>query len=124
MLLQPRDQVLQRRAVLLDHEDRRFPQVVERNADAGCQRLAEIHDRVGESYRPARFVEPAHPDETLGRIVPVGEQPRAVPADKAFVDPHLRLVAQIVVNARNDDDQTVAGIGRLADQPGVVGRLA
>ena len=68
-----------------------------------------------------RGVELAHPDELVALL---GKEPRAVPADEPLVDPLLSLVAQIVVNAGDDDDNSVACVCRLADQPGVVGRLA
>ena len=51
-------------------------------------------------------------------------QPPGITADEAFVDPFLGLVAQIVVDARDHDDQSVARIRRLANQAGVVRRLA
>ena len=51
-------------------------------------------------------------------------QPPGVAADEALVDPRLGLVAQVVVDARDDDDQAIAGIRRLADQSGVVRGLA
>jgi hypothetical protein len=43
---------------------------------------------------------------------------------KSFIDAHLRLVAQIVVNTRDDDDQPISNIRRLADDTRVIGRLA
>lgn len=49
--------------------------------------------------------------------------PARVSSDEAFVDAFLRLIAQVVVNARDDNDEAISRIGRLADQPGVVGRL-
>ena len=45
-------------------------------------------------------------------------------ADEPLVQADLGLASQIVVEPGEDDDDLVAGIGRLADQTGVVARLA
>src|SRR3546814_7765507 len=45
-------------------------------------------------------------------------------ADEALVKTDLGLAAKIVIHAREDDDHLVAGIHRLADQPGIVAGLA
>src|SRR3546814_16531307 len=48
----------------------------------------------------------------------------AGPADEGLIDALLRLLAQIVVNAGDNDDELVAGVGGACYQAGVVGRLA
>ena len=45
-------------------------------------------------------------------------------ADESLIDALLRLLAQIVVNAGDDDDELVASVGGACYQAGVVGRLA
>ena len=47
-----------------------------------------------------------------------------VEAEEALVEALLRLAAEAVVQAGEHDDQPVAGVGRLADERRVVGRLA
>ncbi len=47
-----------------------------------------------------------------------------ITTDEALVDPGLGLVSKVVVNTRNDDDQPVPRICRLADQARIVGRLS
>ena len=121
---QPLDEVAQRARVLLDHEHRRLDEVLEGYANAVRDRLAEVPLGCGERGRPPPEIEASDTDDGLIRKRLSQQVAGTVESDEALVDSSLGLVAQVVVDAGNDDDHLVAGIRRLADQPRVVGRLA
>jgi hypothetical protein len=47
-------------------------------------------------------------------------QPSGIAADKAFIDPRLRLVALIVLDACNDNDEPIVGVGGLTKHFGLL----
>ena len=98
---EPLDQVLQRTAVLLDHEHGRFGEVLEGYSNTGGRHLVEVPVGVGEGDRASRVVESANPHKHVGLFA---KQPCAIPAHEALVDPPLRLASKVVMNARDDHD--------------------
>ena len=121
---QPFDEVPQRARVLLDHEHRRLDEVLEGHADAVGDGLVEVPLGRGERGWPPLEIEAADAHDGLARERLPQQISGAVESDEALVDSSLRLVAQVVVDARDDDDHLVAGVRSLADQPRVVGGLA
>ena len=91
------------------------------DTDACSNSLVEIALRVRESDRFLAAIELADTDYL---VLAVGQHAGAVPSDKTLIDANLRLVAQIVVNPGDDDDELVSGIRCLAYQPGVVCRFS
>ena len=73
---------------------------------------------------PTPEVEAANANDGLARERLSHQIAGTVESDEALVDSSLSLVAQVVVNAGDDDDHLVAGVRGLADQSGIVGRLA
>ncbi len=109
--------------VLLDDQNDRNLVGVDLARICGCRFLVEILQSVGEADRRAARIEMPHADDMLAAVLLSGLGLAGVPSDKSLVYPGLGLVAQVVVYARNDDDQPVAGVGGLADQSGIVGRF-
>ena len=120
--LQPLDQVPECARVLLDDEDHRLLQVLQGDADTVRDGLAEVPLRRRERTGLASGIEPSDSHDPLGGKCP-SRGPGAVKTDEALVDPALGLVAQVIVDAGDDDDDLVSGVGGLAGQTDVVGCL-
>jgi hypothetical protein len=82
--------------------------------------LVEIAQRIGQRNGEFPLIEGSHPDDFL-TLGPVGmRQPSGIAADKAFIDPRLRLVALIVLDACNDNDEPIVGVGGLTKHFGLL----
>lgn len=117
----PSEQTLEDRLVLLDHEQ---PRSLFRCNPELCGRsfrevavLGAIGCIIGADRMVS--VDQAHAD---GREVVHVRQRRE--SEESLVQADLGLSSQIVMQSRQDDDDLVSGISRLADQSGVVSSLA
>ena len=121
---QPLNEVLQGARVLLDHEHRRLDEVLEGYADAVSDRLVEVPLGRGERGGPPPEIEASDTHDGLARERLPQQIAGSVESDKSLVDSSLSLVAQVVVDAGDDDDHLVAGVRSLADQSRVICGLA
>jgi len=94
----------ERRDVLLDDQNDRLAEVVDLPAALFRRVLVEVLVDVGEGSRMR--IARREADTDVATILGI-----AGPADEGLIDALLRLLAQIVVNAGDNDDELVAGVG-------------
>ena len=123
VLAQPRKKMLQGARVLLDDEHSGLVQIAQGHADARGSCTIEVTPRVGERNGVAALVKSTNADGAPLTIL-LREKTRAISPDEPFVHALLRLISKTVVNASDDDDQSVAGVRGLADQARIVRCLA
>src|SRR3546814_8023200 len=79
----------------------------------GRRRLVEILDRVCEADRHTAIIEIAYANGPRPRLALALFKAAGVAADETLIDPSLGLIAQVVVDTGDDDDQAIARkIGR------------